>query len=492
MKRRMRERFAALPLRRQLFIAILGVCGATLLFAIACIAVIEAVSYRRALRDNSVMLADVIGKASEAAIAFADRTEADRTLAAFSVDTSVREAALYDLGGGRIGIWLAAGEASRLERDPALTGFDGGMLFVSREIRREGRLLGRIALRVDLGGLYQRLALLTTAQVLVLAGALAAAIVLTRSLQRPLSDPIQRLAATARHIAETGDVGTRAAETGGHELRDLAYAINRMLDRIEGQNRTLREQADELRRSNDELEQFSYISSHDLKEPLRMVSMYIDLLATKYGAALPEQARGYLATVASGAARMHSLIEDILAYARVDRPRDGATGIALEAVVAEAVENLRPEIERTGAQVRVQPLPVVRGARSQLVQLVQNLIGNAIKYRRETPLITISARREGDRWTIAIDDNGIGIAPEHLDRIFVMFQRLHGREAYGGNGIGLTICRRIVERHGGRIWVESQPGVGSSFRFTLPAVEADAGAAPVERDACPEADDRTP
>ena len=229
-----------------------------------------------------------------------------------------------------------------------------------------------------------------------------------------------------------------------------------------------KDQEDALRRSNRELEQFAYVASHDLQEPLRMVSSYLALLAKRYRTAIDDKGREYIAHAVDGAERMHALINGLLAYSRVDRGEAPQEPVDASVALAEALEYLRPKLVEAGAEVTQDPLPAVFGDRLQLVQLFQNLVGNAIKYRGEqAPRIHIAAERDGERWRITIRDNGIGIDPAHHERIFDIFQRLHTRAEYPGTGIGLAICKKIVERHGGRLWVESAKGQGATFAFTL-------------------------
>jgi len=226
---------------------------------------------------------------------------------------------------------------------------------------------------------------------------------------------------------------------------------------------------EELKRSNAELEQFAYVASHDLQEPLRMVASYTQLLARRYDDRLDKDAREFMAYIVDGAARMKQLIEDLLAYSRV-----GTRGIDFERVPAEAalrraLFNLRTAIEEAGAVVTHDPMPTLPADEVQLGQLLQNLIGNALKFRSDTvPRISIAVTESPAEYTFEVRDNGIGIEPQYYQRIFMVFQRLHNKGEYPGTGIGLAICKKVVERHGGRIWVESRPGAGSSFFFTLP------------------------
>jgi len=224
----------------------------------------------------------------------------------------------------------------------------------------------------------------------------------------------------------------------------------------------------ELERSNSELQQFAYVASHDLQEPLRMVMSYTGLLARRYQGKLDADADEFIAYAVDGARRMQELINDLLSYSRVGTQGREFTAADCEAVLARTLTNLELAIQESGARVCHEPLPTVSADEVQLHQLFQNLIGNGIKYRREGPLeIHVTCKPEGSHWLFSVRDNGIGIEPQYHERIFTIFQRLHTREQYPGSGIGLAICKKIVERHGGKIWVESEPGKGSTFYFTL-------------------------
>ena len=229
----------------------------------------------------------------------------------------------------------------------------------------------------------------------------------------------------------------------------------------------------ELARSNAELEQFAYVASHDLQEPLRMVANYTQLLAERYRGKLDEQADKYIHYAIDGATRMQAMIQDLLTYSRAGRQGNNIHNIDVNTAVQAALENLEPVIRESGAAVKYDRLPTVEANAIQITQLFQNLIGNAIKFRGKLPpVVQIAAEQNGDEWVFSVADNGIGIAAEHSQIIFAIFQRLHTRNEYSGNGIGLAICKKIVERHGGRIWVESKEGQGATFKFTLPAAEA--------------------
>ena len=237
--------------------------------------------------------------------------------------------------------------------------------------------------------------------------------------------------------------------------------------------RELRDANAELARSNAELENFAYVASHDLQEPLRMVRSYAQLLEKRYAPAFDAEGMEFLGYLEGGAERMKQMIDDLLAYSRVGRDQTDRSQVSLEETLDIALKNLEGSIRESHALVRKEgPFQTIRGERSLLVRLFQNLVGNALKYHAPgvTPVVTVSCKMAGDFCEIAVADNGIGIPEKDRDRIFLIFQRLHSHGIYSGTGIGLAICRKIVERHGGAIWVEDAPGQGSIFRFTL-AVE---------------------
>ena len=231
----------------------------------------------------------------------------------------------------------------------------------------------------------------------------------------------------------------------------------------------LLQKVEELYRSNEELGQFAYIASHDLQEPLRMVASYTQLLSSRYKGKLDSDADEFIAFAVDGASRMQRLIQDLLTYSRVGTKGKDLIETSSEDALQQALINLRGAIEDSGALVTHDPLPPVLADETQLIQLFQNLVGNAIKYQRPgVPKVHVSAvRNGGKKWNFSVQDNGLGIDPQYFEKIFGMFQRLHKRDEFAGTGIGLTICKKIVERHGGNISVESQPGQGSTFRFAL-------------------------
>jgi PAS domain S-box-containing protein len=253
------------------------------------------------------------------------------------------------------------------------------------------------------------------------------------------------------------DQGVRSIQVLLRDITERKHAEQELLART-----------DDLARSNAELENFAYIASHDLQEPLRMVASYTQLLQRRYQGRLDSDADEFIAYAVDGATRMQTLINDLLAYSRVGTQGAPFSRTDLEAILGDVLRILEMPIAEAGAIVTHDPMPVVTCDPTQIGQVFQNLITNAVKFRGdEPPRIHVSVREGDGEWTFSVADNGIGIEAEYFDRIFVIFQRLQGRAEYPGSGVGLAICKRIIERHGGRAWVESQPGTGSTFYFTL-------------------------
>jgi signal transduction histidine kinase len=314
----------------------------------------------------------------------------------------------------------------------------------------------------------------------------AMAIVLALLVRRAVTQPLASLAASCRSITE-GNFGERITPRGPRDIRAIAVDVEDMrqtiVDELESSRtdrQALDEQADELRRSNAELEQFAYVASHDLQEPLRKVASFCQLLERRYGDQLDERGAEYIGFAVDGAKRMQALINDLLTFSRVGRLNATHTEVDLNATLDSALGNLSTAIEESGAEIvrPDQPLPTVDGDPTLLTMVWQNLIGNAVKFQREgvVPRIVIECEHsrgaDDPEWLLSVSDNGIGIAEEFADKVFVIFQRLHVREVYGGTGIGLALCKKIVEHHGGSIWVDTSRTSrmqGARILFTLPA-----------------------
>ncbi|MET8250160.1 CHASE3 domain-containing protein [Micromonospora sp. NPDC005197] len=337
--------------------------------------------------------------------------------------------------------------------------------------------------------------LIIAAVVVVVAGT-----VLLLSLDRMVIRPLTGLATQVREVAE-GDYQHRIATVGPPEFIRLGDDVDAMRqkiasdlaevrearERIEWVNSQLQKQAEELTRSNRDLEQFAYVASHDLQEPLRKVASFCQLLQRRYAGQLDERADQYIAFAVDGAQRMQRLINDLLAFSRIGRLTTGFVDVDLNKVMGDVAGQTEAARQYADAELTWTELPVIRGEEPLLTNLLANLVSNSIKFRRPDvpPKVHISARLVGAEWEISCQDNGIGIEPEFADKIFVIFQRLHSKDAYPGTGIGLAIVKKIAEYHGGRVWVDTDVPEGTAIRFTLPArpedVEAAAATDPAEQ-----------
>ncbi len=495
--------FRDLPIKRKLTVVILGTTTASLLLACLAFVAYDRLTFRQSLAEKMVALADVIAVNSTAALAFDVPEDAEQTLHAASANASILAGCLYDAQGEIFVDYERDGKGKMLPPHPAADGvkFTHDRLILFRPVIHKGNRVGTIYIEAGLEEMMARLRSYAAISALVLAGSFFLAFVLSSLQRRIISEPILSLADTAQQISEKQDFSLRVRKQSEDELGILSDSFNRMLSAIEDRdsaltetNQELRQQIDaraeaerqlkllneqlehrvtertrELQRSNEELEQFAYVASHDLQEPLRMVGSYVQLLERRYKDKLDADANEFIGFAVNGAKRMQSLIQALLSFSRV-----GTRGINFQPtdcaeLLQRVLGDLKLGIKEAQATVTYDELPKVTGDAVQLSQLFQNMIGNAIKFRgEELPRIHIGVERKEDDWEFCVRDNGIGIDPQYFERIFIIFQRLHNREKYAGTGIGLAVCKKIVQRHGGRIWVESGEGTGAAFHFTIP------------------------
>ena len=497
--------FKDISITRKLTMIVMATSAAALLMAGAATIIYERVTFPRNLARHLASLADVVGNNSAAAIMFNDENAAAETLRALEATPNIMMAQVYRKDGGVLASYVRVGDPmatlSAAETGISQETIAADHVDIFRPIFLGAERVGGIGLRSDLTEVKARLGAYAQTWLAVLIVSLVGALGIAAILQRVMSLPILNLMRVARRISNEHDYSQRAVKETGDEIGALVEGFNEMLTQIEARDgaltqtqgelekrirdlqrevaerqraeKGLAEKTVELQRSNAELQQFAYVASHDLQEPLRMVRSYTGLLARRYQGKLDADADEFIGYAVDGARRMQSLINDLLSYSRVATPGKEFTAADCEAVLANTIASLKVAIQESGAAVCHEPLPTVSGDEVQLGQLFQNLIGNGIKYRREGPLeIHVACKPEGSHWLFSVRDNGIGIEPQYHERIFTIFQRLHAKEQYPGSGIGLAICKKIVERHGGKIWVESELGKGSTFYFTLPAVGA--------------------
>ena len=306
-------------------------------------------------------------------------------------------------------------------------------------------------------------------------GLLLIVVLLVLGLRAAAIRPLHALAAQARRVAD-GDFKHEVTVRGPREVTNLAADVNSMRERILAElsttkqaNAILQAHAEELQRSNAELEQFAYVASHDLQEPLRKVASFSQLLQRRYAGKLDARADQYIEFAVDGAKRMQALINDLLAYSRVGRSAREPALVPSDEALTQARANLADQIEQTGATIETGHLPLVLAEMPLLIAVFQNLLSNALKFSGpKPPRVVITVRRDEPFWRFSFSDNGIGIEPEYAERIFVIFQRLHERSAYTGTGIGLAMTKKIIEYFGGRIWLDTTYTEGARFLFTLP------------------------
>ncbi len=478
-------RLRNLPIRRKLrLVSGLTTAIALTLAGLGMLAADSFLSFRY-LRSDLATFAAVIGDNTSGALAFDDPKVAAETLSALKARSHVQIACLFQPDGTILASYVRPGFSGSCPAPaPQQVRLAGRVLVASDPIELAGQTLGTLVLQYDLGEIFQRVGLYTAIVLAALLISFALTIVLSSRLRATISSPILELAEVAHSVTKSSDYNIRAPRTSEDEIGFLSDAINKMMDAVQFRDQELRRALErqkaaydqmaalnaELQLSNTDLERFAFMASHDLQEPLRMIATYSQMLILKRNSEDKAQLDEFAQYIAGGTARMRELLADLLAYSEIAGSTDRETEVVnLNAVVNETLVILKGRLEETGAEVSLDRLPILHAHQNRILSLFQNLIENAIKYRSEAPpRIRISAWRDAGELTISVSDNGIGIAEEYHSKIFVAFQRLHGKNV-PGTGIGLAICKRVVERYGGRIWVKSKEGEGTTFYFTFPA-----------------------
>ena len=494
-----------LPIRQKLVLLIMLTTAGALLVAGVALIVIDLRSFRKDMESDLSTLAEIVARNSTAALTFADPGAAEETLQALEAQEPIVAAAVYGEAGDLFAVYQRKGADAGVPDQPGPVDvtWSQGSLHVFDEITLDNRRIGTVYLRSDLSEIYRRLRLqiVTVSAVIVIAA--LAALLLSSALQRVISKPVLRLADTARAVSERQDYSIRASKQSADELGQLVDAFNEMLGQIQRRDselldakaelerrvadRTLalrqelterqraeselEERNEELHRSNQELDDFAYIASHDLKEPLRGIHNYATFLLEDYADKLDDDGRAKLETLTRLSRRMETLIDSLLQFSRLGRVDLAIDDVDLNGVLEEVLDAIAINLKENGVAIRIpSPLPVVRCDRVRIRELYYNLIVNAMKYNdKPEKWIEVGWSKGGNAppafW---VRDNGIGIQEKHYESIFRIFKRLHGRDKFGGGtGAGLTIVKKIVERHSGRIWVESAPGEGTAIFFTL-------------------------
>ncbi len=487
----MLRRLQRAPIRQKLMLIAMLTTGGALLLAGLAIIYFNLSRFRGEMERDLSTLADVFGQTSNAALTFNDPKTAGEILSGLNLRPSITAAALYDGKGNLFARWVREGSDTALPPRPEEDGshWGDGKLVAFRPVTLKGERIGTVYLRSNLEELTARVwAQAITVLAVFLASGIVA-LILSSGLQRLISRPILDLTGTARAVSERRDYSLRATRRTDDELGELVDAFNGMLEQIQRRDSELQHAKDvleervrertlelqqrneELNQSNKELDDFAYIASHDLKEPLRGIHNFSSFLLEDYAAKLDDEGRSKLETLMRLTRRMETLIDSLLQFSRLGRVDLAIDRVDLNEIVAEILDSLAISLKEEGVEARVpRRLPVVRADRVRVGEIFYNLIVNAMKYNdKPEKWIEIGWRENPDGPPVFyVRDNGIGIPEKHHDAVFRIFKRLHGRDKYGGGtGAGLTIVRKIVERHHGRIWLESSAGEGTTFYFTL-------------------------
>ncbi|MDB6126670.1 MAG: hypothetical protein JWM35_566 [Verrucomicrobia bacterium] len=470
--------FRDTPIRRKLMTMILGTSAVVLLLTCAAFIGYEAVTYRRSAVRELTTLGEVIAAQSTGAVAFDNQHDATEILAALKAERHIVAAALYDQQGRLFSRYPSHVPEKVFPASIAADGphfVSGELVIFTPVVQVAGSTrFGTLYLRSDMGAMYDRLRLYVAIAVLVIVLSSTVAFGLSRFFQRQISLPILQLADTATAVSRRRDYSVRARKHGADELGLLTDAFNQMLARIEEQNEQLenrvRERTGELEAANDDLEAFCSSAAHDLRTPLRAITGITDILLDHRTDLTHDETKRQIRLVKSGSVQMSQLIEDLLSFSRLGRQELSREKVSLSSLTEDVKREMA--VDSSNCRIEVGPLPTVNGDPALLRVVLVNLLSNAVKYSRprKPALIEIGVRKipEEPYPVIFVSDNGVGFDMANADKLFGVFQRLHLGHEFEGTGVGLATVRRIIERHGGRIWAEAKPEVGATFFFTIP------------------------
>lgn len=438
--------------------------------------------YKETSVKTKQSIAEIVGMSTAPALGFLDRDAAKQMLLKLKSNPTILNAVILDKEGKEFARYNKAGEEAFSFPATGAQTVDqsdmGQRILVSYKIH-DPDFLGTVILRAELSGFTESVLNYVKIAAFILVVSLVAAFLISTFLQRDITNRLLAFVAKTQEVSGTNDFSIRLPTTGKDEISTLSAAFNNMLGQIEKmqgvlkQNnvqleRRVRQRTAELEAANKELERFVYVASHDLQEPLRTITNYTGLIEKGYAAQLDEKGNRYLASTLKATARMRVLIKDLLELSRIGKDAR-FTQVDTGEILKETIGQLNAAIEESETNIIASPLPVLQGNEVELKLLFQNLISNAIKFKKKgaQPVIQISAEEKPTHYLFAFKDNGIGIEEQYKERIFIVFQRLHNKDEYAGTGIGLATCQKIVAMHKGEIWVESSPGAGSTFYFTI-------------------------
>ncbi|MBI2270704.1 MAG: HAMP domain-containing protein [Bacteroidetes bacterium] len=473
--------FKDLPIQKKLIKIIILISGAVLFVTCTTFFAYEYYKFRKTIMNKLSTIGKIISSNSTAAIAFNDPENAKEILSSLKTEPHIVEACLYD----KNGIFFAGYSGTTgINTCPVKPGPEGYRFSESHlegfePVIEGNKQLGTLYLKSDLKDINERLLIYSLVMALVIIISFMLTYLLSRILEKSISTPILDLAKTAKIISEQKDYSVRAAKSGNDELGLLTDAFNQMLTQIQEQTKILNEfnqkleqkvkaRTIELENANKELEQFAYVASHDLQEPLRTISNFIGLLEKKYSGKSDKDTDKYITFIVAASYKMQNLIKDLLEFSRVGKNIEFVS-IDCNKILNEVIADMEASITENNAKITSSVLPVLRGSEMEFKRLFQNLISNAIKFHKKNiaPEITISVEEKDTEYIFSLKDNGIGIEKQFQDKIFIIFQRLHPATEYPGTGIGLSTCKKIVSLHHGKIWVKSELNEGVTFYFSI-------------------------
>jgi signal transduction histidine kinase len=474
--------FQDAPIQRKLMAIILVTSGVVLVLTCATFVTYEFATFRQTSLRQLATLGEIIGTNSTAALAFDNQSDATEILGALKAERHIVAAALYDKQGTLFGRYPAEAPTNLFPAGPSADGYrfeSGSLVGFAPVVQVKGsQRLGTLYLKSDMEAMYQRFRLYGGIAILVMAGSSLVAYALSRKLQQQISRPILALAETAQAVSDRRDYSVRAHKHGQDEIGLLTEAFNHMLDQIQAQNdlleKRVRERTAELESANDELEAFGSSAAHDLRTPLRAIAGLADVLLDPRAQLPPVDAQRHLRMIRDGSTQMSELINALLSFSRLGRQALSRQPVDLNQLCRAAFADLAGEQGGRRVELSVQPLPPAEGDPALLRIMFTNLLSNALKYSRprEFTRIEVGVAEDAEEGVPVyfVRDNGVGFDMADAEKLFGVFQRLHHAHEFEGTGVGLATVRRIIARHGGRIWAEAEPDVGATFFFTLSTV----------------------
>lgn len=463
------------PIRIKLMLITLGVSA----FALALTAGLEIIfdwkNQKALIVQRMIVTTKMLALQSQAPLHFLDQNAAKENLNALAADPYIQEVCIYDELGSVFSSYFQTSadstEIAQLNTCPVVKpsqlnlGWNIYEIFFPIELNRNR--VGMLYLKRTLADLHAHMYNQILYKFLIIIFVIGVLAPIASYFRRSISEPIIQLAELSRQFSRTRDVQLSVVKPSEDELGELFDAFNVMMNEVQKSENNLQHAIDELSSSNRELEKFAHICSHDLQEPLRMVSNYSALLEKKCSSFLNDETKQYLFFITDGASRMRELINDILTYARTTQPEPFGK-VDLNLLLQSVIKNLHMTINERGAIIHLENMPTIYGSKTLLLQIFQNLISNGIKFCKTAPELWVRAKRLKNAWQISVQDNGIGIDEKYHSKVFEIFKRLNRREEFQGTGIGLSICKKAVELHHGNIWIESTPNKGTTFHFTIP------------------------